>query len=67
MNQRDISGLIPSIQWLRSYQKEWLRPDILAGLTAAAVVIPKSMAYATIAGLPACHSQAFTFAQSICI
>jgi len=52
MNQRDISGLIPSIQWLRSYQKEWLRPDILAGLTAAAVVIPKSMAYATIAGLP---------------
>jgi sulfate permease, SulP family len=52
MNQRDISGLIPSIQWLRSYQKEWLRLDIVAGLTAAAVVIPKSMAYATIAGLP---------------
>jgi SulP family sulfate permease len=52
MNQRDKSGLIPSIQWLRSYPKDWLRPDILAGLTAAAVVIPKSMAYATIAGLP---------------
>jgi sulfate permease, SulP family len=29
-----------------------LRPDIIAGLTAAAVVIPKAMAYATIAGLP---------------
>jgi sulfate permease, SulP family len=52
MNQRDKPGLIPSIQWLRSYQKEWLRPDIFAGLTAAAVVIPKAMAYATIAGLP---------------
>jgi sulfate permease, SulP family len=52
MNQRDKPGLIPSIQWLRSYPKEWLRPDIVAGLTAAAVVIPKSMAYATIAGLP---------------
>jgi len=39
-------------EWLFSYQKEWLRPDILAGLTAAAVVIPKAMAYATIAGLP---------------
>jgi high affinity sulfate transporter 1 len=52
MNQRDKPGLIPSIQWLRSYQKEWLRPDIVAGLTASAVVIPKSMAYATIAGLP---------------
>ena len=38
--------------WLVSYQKGWLRPDIIAGLTAAAVVIPKSMAYTSIAGLP---------------
>ena len=38
--------------WLSSYRKDWLRPDIIAGLTAAAVVIPKSMAYASIAGLP---------------
>ena len=37
---------------LRGYQREWLRPDLIAGLTAAAVVIPKAMAYATIAGLP---------------
>ena len=29
-----------------------LRADVLAGLTAAAVVVPKAMAYATIAGLP---------------
>ncbi len=28
------------------------RPDLIAGLTAAAVVIPKAMAYATVAGLP---------------
>jgi high affinity sulfate transporter 1 len=34
------------------YQKDWLRPDLIAGLTAAAVVIPKAMAYASIAGLP---------------
>ena len=39
-------------EWLLSYRKDWLRPDILAGLTAAAVVIPKSMAYTSIAGLP---------------
>src|SRR5215469_2765137 len=38
--------------WLVSYRKDWLRPDIIAGLTAAAVVIPKSMAYASIASLP---------------
>ena len=36
----------------RGYRKEWLRLDVVAGLTAAAVVIPKAMAYASIAGLP---------------
>ena len=29
-----------------------LRADVIAGLTAAAVVLPKAMAYATVAGLP---------------
>src|SRR4051812_20609979 len=38
--------------WLFSYQKSWLQSDIVAGLITAAVVIPKAMAYATIAGLP---------------
>jgi SulP family sulfate permease len=46
------SSLIPCIGWLRRYHKDWFRPDVMAGLTAAAVVIPKAMAYATIAGLP---------------
>jgi high affinity sulfate transporter 1 len=44
--------VIPVADWLRGYRAEWLRPDLVAGLTAAAVVIPKAMAYATIAGLP---------------
>src|ERR1044071_9784352 len=47
-----LARFIPSIAWLSRYQKPWLRADISAGLTAAAVVIPKAMAYATIAGLP---------------
>jgi SulP family sulfate permease len=46
------SAFIPSIVWLSQYPREWLRPDLTAGLTAAAVVIPKAMAYATVAGLP---------------
>jgi len=29
-----------------------LRVDVVAGLTAAAVVLPKALAYATVAGLP---------------
>ena len=40
------------LDWLFEYRKEWLRPDLIAGLITAAVVIPKAMAYATIAGLP---------------
>jgi MFS superfamily sulfate permease-like transporter len=54
MNENGNSPLkfIPSIDWLRRYPKAWLRLDGIAGLTAAAVVIPKAMAYATIAGLP---------------
>ena len=43
-------ALIPD--WVVDYRKDWLRPDVIAGLTTAAVVIPKAMAYATIAGLP---------------
>lgn len=42
----------PVLDWLRDYNKKWLGADIIAGLTTAAVVIPKAMAYATIAGLP---------------
>lgn len=38
--------------WLVSYRRDWLRPDVISGLTAAAVIIPKSMGYASIAGLP---------------
>ena len=49
---RQIHRFLPFADWLFSYQKEWLQPDLIAGLTTAAVVIPKAMAYATIAGLP---------------
>ena len=40
------------LDWLAGYRKEWFRLDVMAGLTTAAVVIPKAMAYATVAGLP---------------
>ena len=40
------------LDWLATYRGEWAKSDVVAGLTTAAVVIPKSMAYATVAGLP---------------
>ncbi len=38
--------------WFKNYSSAFLRPDIMAGLITSAIVIPKAMAYATIAGLP---------------
>ena len=46
------SARLPILDWVVGYRKEWVRLDVVAGLTAAAVVIPKALAYATIAGLP---------------
>lgn len=35
-----------------TYSRAWLRPDLVAGLTVWAVLVPESLAYATIAGVP---------------
>jgi high affinity sulfate transporter 1 len=43
---------IPIIGQLRSYQRTWLRPDVIAGVTVAALIIPKNLGYAGIAGVP---------------
>ena len=39
-------------EWLVSSRADLLRPDIIAGLTTGAVIIPMAMAYAMMAGLP---------------
>jgi SulP family sulfate permease len=51
-NPRGVARYIPILGWLPTYQREWMQADAVAGLTAAAVVIPQAMAYASIAGLP---------------
>ncbi len=47
-----LARWVPAAAWLGSYRRDWLTPDIVAGATAAAVVIPQAMGYATVAGLP---------------
>lgn len=42
----------PFLRWL-PYSKATLRADFMAGLTVALVLVPQSMAYAQLAGLPA--------------
>ena len=52
MKIHGLDKFLPILGWLPNYQRDWFRFDLVAGITAAAVVIPKAMAYATIAGLP---------------
>ena len=40
------------LEWVRGYRRADLVPDALAGLTGATILVPQSMAYASIAGLP---------------
>ncbi|MCK5662268.1 MAG: hypothetical protein KAI17_02230, partial [Thiotrichaceae bacterium] len=48
-----IYKIFPFLLWFDSYNKEKLSADIIAGITVAMVLIPQSMAYAQLAGLPA--------------
>ncbi|MGC4153099.1 MAG: SulP family inorganic anion transporter [Propionicimonas sp.] len=43
---------LPGLAVLTSYDRGWLRPDIIAGLTVSAYLVPQVMAYAEIVGLP---------------
>lgn len=47
-----ISKLLPSLDWIKNYEKQNLKRDFIAGVTLAAYGIPVSLAYATLAGLP---------------
>lgn len=40
------------LAWLRNYRIAWLSGDLVAGLVTAIMIIPQSMAYAMLAGLP---------------
>ena len=42
----------PVLGSLQGYRQAWLRSDLIAGLTVWAVLVPESLAYASIAGLP---------------
>ena len=44
--------ILPILQWLPYYKKSYLSGDTYAGLTVGIILIPQSMAYALIAGLP---------------
>jgi len=48
-----LAKVFPFLAWFKDYDKASLQLDALSGLTVALVLIPQSMAYAQLAGLPA--------------
>ncbi len=47
-----LRGLVPIVSWLGAYDRRWLRGDLIAGVTVAALIVPKNLGYAAIAGIP---------------
>lgn len=43
---------VPGVRVARTYDRSWLRPDLIAGTVLAAILVPQGMAYAELAGLP---------------
>lgn len=44
---------VPGVEVVRTYRRQWLAKDIIAGVVLTAVLVPQGMAYAELAGLPA--------------
>src|SRR5260370_13987732 len=51
--RRSKYSIFPALMWLRVYQSNWLRADLIAGVTLAAYLMPAGLADASLANLPA--------------
>ena len=47
-----LGRFLPGVAALAGYQRGWLAPDLIAGVTVWAVLVPQGLGYASLAGLP---------------
>src|SRR3954454_14354234 len=47
-----VRSFVPGIDLARTYQRSWLRKDLLPALVLTALLVPQGMAYAELANLP---------------
>ena len=52
---RALESWVPGLALFRTYQREWLAGDLLAGLSVCVIMIPSVIAYAGLMGLPPQH------------
>src|SRR5262247_4563078 len=50
MDWFSMDRLLPGLGQLRGYRREWLRDDVAAGVSVAAVAVPTAIAYAQLIG-----------------
>lgn len=50
--RRGMASFFPILAWLPQYNRGWLRPDLIAGVTVVTLLVPEGMAYAELAGMP---------------
>ena len=49
---RGIARWVPAIGWLPRYERRFLRGDVLAAVAVTALIVPKNLGYAELAGVP---------------
>jgi high affinity sulfate transporter 1 len=47
-----VFSWLPGLQAVRSYRRQWLAKDVIAGIVLTTLLVPQGMAYAELAGLP---------------
>jgi high affinity sulfate transporter 1 len=47
-----LEKYVPLIGWITTYQRAWLRDDLVSGVVVGAIMVPVAMAYAQMAGVP---------------
>ena len=46
---------VPGVATISSYERSWVAPDLLAGATVWAMLVPQSLGYASLAGMPSVY------------
>ena len=47
-----VFGWLPGLRAAKSYSRQWLAKDVVAGIVLSTLLVPQGMAYAELAGLP---------------
>jgi MFS superfamily sulfate permease-like transporter len=65
LEPRGLQRYLPILHWLPKYDRSWLSADLLAGVSVWALLVPQSLAYASLAGVPVQYGLYTAFAALV--